>query len=87
MSPTPRATIHGSVTIAGSAMTAVVRFDKPQPDDRYRVVLSPGIDQGTPSAGSLRPFWSSKGSGGFSINLEAAPGDGNSIVVDWVVIR
>jgi hypothetical protein len=82
-----RAGAHGSVTIAGGATTAPVRFESPQPDDRYRVELSPGIGRGTPRAGSLRPYWSSKGPGGFSINLEAAPGEGSSVVVDWVMIR
>src|SRR5262249_62099476 len=78
---------HGSVAIAGSVTTAMVRFDSPEPDDRYRIELSPGIGRGTPRPGSLRPYWSSKGPAGFTVNLETAPGEGNSVVVDWLVVR
>jgi hypothetical protein len=79
--------VHGSVTLAGSSTAAAVRFDRPEPDARYRIELSPGVGGGVPWPGSLRAYWSNKGAGGFTVNLEAMPGDGNAVVVDWLIVR
>jgi hypothetical protein len=79
--------VHGSVTLTGSSTTATVRFDRPEPDAGYRIELSPGVGGGIPRPGSLRPYWSNKGPGGFTVNLEAIPGDGNAVVVDWLIVR
>jgi hypothetical protein len=81
---TNNANSRGTVTITDPATTANVAFTSNEPDANYMIVF------GTSPAGvaaSGRATYAAKAVGGFTINLEAAPGGGLSTVVDWMMVR
>lgn len=53
----------------------------------YFVVLGPRVAAGRPSAGALRASSAAHAATGFDIALEAAPGSGNGVRVDWMIIQ
>jgi hypothetical protein len=82
--------LRGSVTLSGAATFVDVDLAAlagTEPGRSYAVSLSTGVLAGTPAAGSLRASWTKKRAGSFRIVLEAAPGTGNSVGVDWQIIR
>ena len=77
--------LRGSATISGGATSANVTVDFP--DNSYRVVCSKASASGAPALGSNRCDISGKTAAGFTINVEVAPGGGNSVDIDYVIIR
>ena len=82
---TPAKTLRGSVSITGAATTAAVTFT--EADASYFVTLGARNAGGTPAAGSLRASASGILAAGFTVNLEVAPGVGNTVRVDWMLVR
>jgi hypothetical protein len=79
--------LRGSVTISGTTTTATVTFTQPEDDASYFVTPAVSGTTGIPAAGSTRVYATNKTASGFMLNLEAAPGTGNSVTVDWILIR
>ena len=78
----------GSVSITGAVTTGTVTFSVAEDDASYRVGrLSAVVTGGAPAAGSTRAYASALGTGGFTVNLEVAPGVGNTVRVDWGIER
>jgi hypothetical protein len=78
----------GYVDISGANTGAQVSFPSPEPDAYLAVQLTASVIGGSPPVGALRPSLSSLPLvTGFPIQLEAAPGAGNSVRVYWMVIR
>jgi hypothetical protein len=80
------ANVNAGTAVFGAAVaTVAVTFPQSLGITTYKIHLAAGVASGTPAAGSMRPSWSSKAGGGFTINLEVAPGTSNSVAVDWSV--
>lgn len=73
--------------ISDGNTSATVTFSVNEANNTYFVVASAAGTTGTPAAGSLRVSIAGKGVGGFTINLEVAPGVGSSVQVNWILIR
>ena len=78
--------LRGNVTIVGGATSSVASFLQVEADASYYVVLGlrPGL--GTPTA-EIVARYGSTGTTSLSITLNQAPGTGNSVIVDWTLIR
>lgn len=79
--------LRGSVTISDANTTAAVSFATAETDTSFFVIVSATVSAGTPAAGSTRCYVTNQATSGFTINLEAAPGAGNSVRVSWFIIR
>ena len=83
----------GKVTISNTATSVVVNSSNgwsvlaDEFDTNYYLTVTPTTISGTPAAGSNRITSISKATNGFTINVEAAPGTGNSITFDWHLFR
>jgi len=78
---------RGRVTIAGTNVAATVIFGAPEPDTDYYVAATVTVTSGTPAVGATRAYLTDKTTNSFTLNLEAAPGDGSSVTVDWHLRR
>jgi hypothetical protein len=81
-----RKNLRGTVTISNAATTGAVSFGSAEPDANYKVWLCVNSETGAPAAASRRCWVSGIGTGGFTVNLEAAPGAGTSVTVAWLLI-
>lgn len=79
--------LRGSINISGAADSDAVTFDTPEPDTNYFLTVTPTTVTGSPEAGSNRIRSIGKTRKGFTIKLEAAPGNGNGVTFDWHLIR
>lgn len=79
--------LRGSETIVGSATSTPVTFTTPETDGSYFVTAIVSAVSGTPANDARRAYVTGKTYQGFTINTEAAPGAGNSVTVDWHLIR
>ncbi len=79
--------LRGSVTISGASTSGTVTFGQSETDGNYFVSAVVGATSGSPAAGSTRVYVTGKGTTGFTVNDEVAPGAGNSVTVDWHLIR
>ncbi len=81
--------LRGSVTISDNATSASVSFaaDQQETDATYFVTATVNTSAGTPASGSTRVYISARATSGFTVNLEAAPGSGNSVTVAWILMR
>lgn len=77
----------GSVTISGTSTTGVVTLSPAQADTSYYVSFGQSAISGTPAADSYIIESYSKATGSFTITLKAAPGVGNSVTIDWNLMR
>lgn len=84
---TPAQNLRGALTISDSGTTGAVTFDVEEPDDSYHVAVTPVSSTGTPDTGSNRVLSVTKTSAGFTVEVEAAPGSGNSVTFDWILVR
>lgn len=87
-SETEALNLRGTAPISGTDQSYAVSFSTAEPDAAYFLALT--VVDGTPSttaAGARRAYVTSKSASGFTINLEAAPGSGSSVNVDWHLIR
>ncbi|MDD3926089.1 MAG: glycosyl hydrolase family 28-related protein [bacterium] len=79
--------LRGVFTVSGNTAGITVTFNKPEPDASYYLTLTPVSERGKPSVDSHIVTDIAKTSAGFTVNLAAAPGAGNSIIYDWHLIR
>lgn len=79
--------LRGAAVIADTATSASITFPTSELDTSYFVVVSVQNSSGTPASGSTRAYVSSRTTAGFSVNVEVAPGVGNSVTVAWHLIR
>ena len=79
--------LRGSVTISDTATSATVTFGTEESDDSYFVTATATAESGTPATGSARHKITSKADVGFDIEVETAPGAGNSVTFDWILVR
>jgi len=86
-SDVPARNMRGSVTIAGASTEAAVTFGTPEEDANYFVTATAVSGSGTPARGSLIVFVKDKTTAGFKICLAEAPGEGNTVQVDWIMVR
>lgn len=79
--------LRGAKTIADTNTTATVTFPIAEPDTNYFILTSVSGTSGAPASGATRTFVTNKTTAGFTVNLEAAPGSGNNVTVDWLMLR
>lgn len=79
----------GSLTISDTANTGQVVFPSPLPDDTYKVFPTVSGFTGTPASAAriVNINGNTKSVNGFTLVLAAAPGAGNSVTVDFLVIK
>ena len=77
--------LRGSVSITGTATNALVTFTSMELNASYFLTL--GSRPGVGTAPLVYPQYLSMTATGFSIHVSAAPGSGNSSIVDWHLIR
>ena len=59
-----------------------------QPDTNYVIMVQPkGIVAGTPASGAYIITGKTYSTTGFSVTIQAAPGAGNTLNYDWILIR
>lgn len=75
--------MSGTVTITGAADSATVALGYTDIDTSYKVVVTPITRTGGASAGSTRVLAVNKTSTTFVIYVEAAPGVGETVTLDW----
>lgn len=82
---------RGIATISDSATSTAITFAGQnmhlEPDNQYRVIFWVESVSGTPAAGAWLARASSRATTGFTVNLQAAPGAGNSITFGWEVLK
>jgi hypothetical protein len=85
-SQTAAKNLNGHVDISGSSTSGTVTFATAEVDASYLVTSLVVLDlAGTPATKSAKA--ASLATGGFTINLDAAPGSSNSVRVFWSVQR
>jgi hypothetical protein len=85
---TAASNLRGQVTVSGATTAGTVNFATgSEVDTTYYVTVTPIGTTGTPAAGSNRVSTVTKNTSGFTVNVEVAPGAGNSVVFDWHLIR
>jgi hypothetical protein len=78
----------GTATISDTDTTVVVTLPIEEPDYSYKVFLTTSGSSGTPAAGSKSGiFLNGRAFTTINIGTEVAPGAGNSISIDWEVVR
>ena len=77
----------GTVAISDTDTTATATFPRTEPDYSYAAVVTATTADGTPALGSRRAYISNKGLSSMTIAVEAAPGVGNTVYIDWVAMR
>lgn len=80
--------LGGTVVVSDANTSAAVTFTNVEPNASYRLMFSVKSVSGTPASGSFIPTApSSLTTSGFTINLQSAPGAGNSISYNWFLFR
>jgi len=78
----------GTVTVSGTNTSQAVSFTNVEPDTNYRIILTVRSVSGSPAASSYVPVApSALTTGGFTANLQAAPGVGTAISFNWLLFR
>lgn len=75
------------VTVSGAATSGVNAFAVNEPDAFYTVSVTPVLLTGAPAAGSNRVSSVVKANNQLTVNVEAAPGVGNSVTFDVILAR
>lgn len=76
----------GKITISGATATGAVTFANTEDDNGYRVSRLAVVDaSGTPATLSAKA--ATLTTGGFTVNLDQAPGVGSSVEVHWGIER
>lgn len=79
--------LRGSVTISNTATSAVVTFPTAEVNASYYIQATVASVSGSPATGSWRLRTGGKSTTGFTVLLEVAPGSGNSVTIDWLLVR
>jgi hypothetical protein len=75
------------VDISDVATTANITFGTAESTAAYGVLFGVWNVAGTPATGSESVFMTSRATTGFTINLRSAPGIGNTVRVQWMLVR
>jgi len=86
-SQTKSKNLFGYVDITGTATTAAVTFSTAETDAAYGAFFGVLHTAGTPASGSEAVYMTARATSGFTINLRAAPGTGNTVRVHWMIMR
>jgi hypothetical protein len=86
-SQTKSRNLFGFVDITGTATTAAVTFSTAETDAAYGAFFGVLHTAGTPASGSEAVYMTARATSGFTINLRAAPGAGNTVRVHWMIMR
>jgi hypothetical protein len=86
-SQTKSRNLFGFVDITGTATTAAVTFGTAETDATYGAFFGVLHTAGTPASGSEAVYMTARATSGFTINLRAAPGVGNTVRVHWMIMR
>jgi hypothetical protein len=86
-SQTKSKNLFGFVDITGTATTAAVTFGTAEVDQAYGAFFGVWHVAGTPASGSEAVYMTARATSGFTINLRAAPGAGNTVRVHWMIMR
>jgi len=86
-SQTKSKNLFGFVDITGTATTAAVTFGTAETDAAYGTFFGVWHAAGTPASGSEAVYMTARATSGFTINLRAAPGAGNTVRVHWMIVR
>ena len=79
--------LRGEVTISGDKKEGFVRFSVPEPDGKYFTTATVVSVRGDAPAGARNVHIADKSKDGFKVRLQAAPGAGNSVGIDWILLR
>ncbi len=79
--------LRGSFTISGMNTVATIALYPKETDTEYFLTVTPTTAVGNPATGSNRILSISKDTKSFAVQVEAAPGKGNSVTFDWHLIR
>lgn len=80
--------VGGQVTISAGATSAAVTFTNTEPDTSYRLMFSIRSATAAPAAGAYIPLpATSRTTGGFTMNVSAAPGGAESVTYEWLLFR
>lgn len=79
--------LRGSVTISDTDTTAAVIFGTAEDDDQYFATASVAGESTSPATGSTRTKITNKTAAGFTVEVETAPGAGESVDIDWIMVR
>lgn len=80
--------LNGSIDITDAATTGAVAFATNESDANYRVTsLTVTEKTGAPATRSARVAQGTKAVGGFTVALDAAPGVGTAVTVEWMITR
>lgn len=79
----------GQVTVNGGGTSGVHTFSgsETEPDAFYHVLANAVSQTGSPAAGSQTITTITKTTSGFTINVAADPGGGNTVIFDFLVVR
>ncbi len=83
----------GTVTISNTATSGTVNFGGGsgsagnETNTNYRLSVTPVSQSGNPRSGSNRVTSVTKSLTGFTVYVEAYPGNGNSVTFDWHLVR
>ena len=75
--------LRGKVELAGDDKTAQVTFDTAEPDEAYFITATPV----TAAAGTWSVHVTEKTTEGFTVVLNDAPGAGNTVEINWMLMR
>jgi parallel beta-helix repeat protein len=78
---------RGTATFGVADTTKAVAFPIAEPATSYTVVLGTYTASGAPAVGAYRAHIANKTVNGFDIVVEAAPGAGASVTIDWTIAR
>lgn len=79
--------LWGNFTISGTNNTATMTFGEPQADAIYWVVVSVKDYSGSPPPEALVAIRHAYTTTTFTVTINAAPGAGNSVTFNWLLVR
>lgn len=77
----------GTAMVSEGNTSIVVTFAEEEPDAEYYLDATPITKSAAPAAGSNRVDHIDKTTAGFTLHVEAAPGAGESVTFDWILMR
>lgn len=77
----------GTLTISGASASGSFLFDANEQDVNYALIVVQSDFSGTPAAGSSVVTRHTMDIDGFSIDIDTAPGVGNSVTFNWLLTR
>lgn len=79
--------VHGSFTISDPATSSVVTLSPAQTDTSYDVLVTPSDNSGAPVSDSFIVSKVTKATGSFTVDIKSAPGGGNSVTFNYLLVR